>query len=43
MRYDSVGTILATLLGETKNFSDPKTEPRVPAIEPTHSYKIFLK
>jgi len=38
-----VGTILASLLGETENFSDPKTKTRVPAIEPTHSYKIFLK
>ena len=43
MRYDSVGMILASLLGKTKNFSDPKTETRVPAIEPAHSYKIFLK
>ncbi len=46
-----LGTILAnarsmptkTLLEKTKNFSDPKTKTRVPAIEPAHPYKIFLK
>ncbi len=32
-----------TLIEKTKNFSDPKTKTRVPAIEPAPSYKIFLK
>ena len=43
MRYDSVGMILESLLGKTENFSDPKTKTRVLAVEPAHSYKIFLK
>lgn len=46
-----LGTIVAnarsmptkTLLEETRNFFDPKTKTRVPAIEPAHPYKIFLK